>query len=167
MTKINHVGTGILMVMLIAVLVFWAVHVRAGQIEIADLVDQEQIKDTVQDYFEMRYHYLSTLQSKDFGSLFAKIVQENSFHEQEKEKMEIELYHAELYGLKYVEYEYALDFRDVSIDIISQTANVSLFEGHDIVFEVSLEISKDKPIISSMRNLHHSIGLQKMMVFGK
>jgi len=161
MTKNNHMWTGILMVMLIAVLVFWTVQARAGQLEIADLVEQEQIKDTVQDYFDMRYHYLSTLQHEDFDSLFAKIVQGNSFLGQEKEKMEIELYHAELYNLRYVEYKYSLDFRDVSIDIASQTATVSLFEGHDVVFEVSREISKDKPIISSMRNLHHRIGLQK------
>jgi hypothetical protein len=96
----------ILMVMLIAVLVFWTVQARAGQLEYADLLEQEQIKDAIQDYFEMRYHYLSTLQLKDFDSLFAKLVQGTSFLGREKEKMEIELYHAELYHLRYVEYKF-------------------------------------------------------------
>jgi len=161
MTKLNHKWMKIFVVMSIALIGFWTVQARAGQLESADLIEQEQIKVSIHNYFDLRYHTLSTLEPEDLNSLFENFNQGNSFSSQEKDKMEIELHHAKLYHLGYDEYKYFLDFRYVSIDFASQTAIVSLFEGHDIVFEVSREISKDKPIVSSMRNLHHRIGLQK------
>lgn len=159
MTKHNHMWMKIFMVMLIAVIGFWTVQARAGQSGSIDFIEQEQIKATIHDYFDMRYHTLSTLETGDLNSLFENFNKGISYPMQEKDKMEIELHHAKLYHLGYSEYKYFLDFRDISIDIASQTAIVSLLEGHDVVFEVSREISKDKPIVSSMRNLHHRIWL--------
>jgi hypothetical protein len=161
MTKHNHMWMKIFIVTLMAVIGFWTVQARAGQSGSIDLIEQEQIKATIHDYFDMRYHTLSTLETGDLNSLFENFNKGISYPMQEKDKMEIELHHAKLYLLGYSEYKYFLDYKDISIDIASQTAIVSLLEGHDVVFEISQEISKDKPIVSSMRNLHHRIGLQK------
>jgi hypothetical protein len=161
MSKHNHIRLEVVMIILMAILGFWTVQAQAGHSESTNLLEQKKIEETVHNYFEMRYRVLSTLQLEDLNSLIKEFGHENSSLRSEKDKLEIELYHAKLYHLRYVDYKFFLDFRDVSIDIATQTTTVSLFEGHDVVFEVSREIFKDKPIISSMRNLHHRIGLQK------
>ena len=85
----------------------------------------------------------------------------NSFKRSEFDKLEIELNHAKFYHLRYLQYEYFLDFKDISIDLFDEMATVSVLEGHDVEFEISREISKAEPVISKMRNLLHSIELRK------
>jgi hypothetical protein len=85
----------------------------------------------------------------------------NAFLQAETGKMTIEIHHAQLYHLGYSQYKYTLDFKGIDLDIPSLTATVSVAEGHDVVFEISKEISKDKPVVSTMRNLQHTIILQK------
>lgn len=41
-------------------------------------------------------------------------------------------------------------------------ATVNLLEGHDVVFEISKELSQSQPIVSTMRNLQHTISLRKV-----
>jgi hypothetical protein len=60
-----------------------------------------------------------------------------------------------------VSYKYFLDFKDMSIDSKADTAVASIVEGHDVEFEISQEIFKNEPIMSSMRNLQHTIILRK------
>lgn len=66
-----------------------------------------------------------------------------------------------MYHLRYLEYEYYLDFEDISIDLVNHEAIVSVIEGHDVIFEISKEISKSDPTVSSMRNLQHTVVLRK------
>ncbi|MBN1148415.1 MAG: amidase domain-containing protein, partial [Anaerolineales bacterium] len=104
---------------------------------------------------EARYSSISTLQLGNFNGLIDESLDGNTFLRSELDKLDIEIAHAKLHGLKYSQYKYFLDFREISIDTLSQTANVSVVEGHDVVFEIT------DPVVSSMRNLHHSIALRK------
>jgi hypothetical protein len=55
-----------------------------------------------------------------------------------------------------------LDFREISLDTYAQSATVRVIEGHDLVFDISREISPTQPIVSSMRNLQHLIIMRKV-----
>lgn len=58
-----------------------------------------------------------------------------------------------MYHLRYLEYEYFLDFGDILVDSESQSVTVSIVEGHDVEFEISREIVKNGPVISKMQYL--------------
>jgi hypothetical protein len=73
----------------------------------------------------------------------------------EQDKLEVELYNAEIHRLRYVKYEFSLEFEDMLVDATTQTAVIVVVEGHDVVFEVSA------PKVSSMRNLRHTIEMRK------
>ncbi len=73
----------------------------------------------------------------------------------------MELNHARYYHLRYLQYKYFLDYKDILVNSIDKVATVSVMEGHDVEFEISREVSKTKPIISKMRNLQHSLILRK------
>lgn len=72
------------------------------------------------------------------------------------DKLEIEFSNAKVNHLRYLAYDTFLIFENITIDEHSKTATVSVFEGHDVVFEAT------SPIVSSMRNLHHNITLKKL-----
>lgn len=129
---------------------------QADLIESTNPIDIEQIKETIQAYFKARYYSLSSLQSEDFSELVDESLEGKSFLRSEADKLDIEIYRAELYRFRYLQYEYFLDFQEIVVDDHLQTASVSISENHDVVFEVS------EPIVSSMRNRHHTIKLRKV-----
>ncbi|MCZ7550979.1 MAG: amidase domain-containing protein [Anaerolineales bacterium] len=112
-------------------------------------------------YFERRYRSHSTLQLEHFKGLVDDTPIGSNFLSSESEKLEIELEHAKMYHLRYLEYEYYLDFGDILFDSESQSVTVPVVEGHDVEFEISREIAKNGPVISKMRNLQHTITLRK------
>ncbi len=117
--------------------------------------EKEMVKSTVQSYFEARYRTFSNLQLEDFSKMVDIATEGKTFWEPESDKLNVEIYHAKLHHLRYVQYEYFLDFREVTIDASSLSATVYLVEGHDVVFEVSA------PVVSNMRNRPHTISLRK------
>ncbi len=125
-------------------------------IDLDDLKEREIVKITVQVYFETRYRTFSRLKLEDFSKLVDITSEGKSFWDQELDKLNIEIYHAKLYHLRFVQYEYFLDFREVMIDTSTQLATVSVVEGHDVIFEASA------PVVSKMRNRLHTISLQKV-----
>ncbi len=88
--------------------------------------------------------------------------QSDSFLSSESDKLNIEIQHAKMNKLGYAKYKYFLNFTEMLVDTSSQTALVSLLEGHDVVFEISKEISQSQPVVSTMRNLKHTIALRKV-----
>ena len=127
----------------------------ANLIDLENFTESEMVKTTVQAYFEARYRTFSTLQLEDFSKMVDRAAEGKSFWESELDKLNIEIYHAKLYHLGYVQYKYFLDFRNVTIDMSTQSATVSLVVGHDVVFEASA------PVVSNMRNSPHTISLRK------
>ncbi|MBU0510938.1 MAG: amidase domain-containing protein [Chloroflexi bacterium] len=149
----------LLLAIIIMSLIFggWAVQAKTNRIE----TEEEQIKEIIEIYFDMRYLSHHTLSLEDFGSLTDPSSQGNDFSNSEMEKLEIELYHAKVNHLRYLEYDFFLEFTDISINMQTRTAAISVIEGHDVVFESSKGIYDDEPIVSSMRNLEHVIVLRK------
>lgn len=135
--------------------------IRAYSIESSTITEKDEIKRIIELYFDARYRSLSSLQLDDLSSMTDNSPQGNSFLNSETDKLKIEIQHAKQNKLGYAKYKYFLDFTDISIDTFSQTATVSLIEGHDVVFEISKEISQSQPVISTMRNLQHTIVVRK------
>lgn len=123
--------------------------------------EEEQIREIIIAYFETRYRSISTLKLENFESMVDTSPQGSEFFKSETEKLEIEIHHAELHQLRYLKYDYFIDFKDISINTLNQMATVSLVEGHDVIFEISEKITKSDPIVSSMRNLQHTIYLHQ------
>lgn len=124
--------------------------------------EEKEIKKVVESYFEIRYRSLSTLQPEDFKNMTKNFpTRSSALPFTELDKLEVEIQHAKQYHLRYSQYKYFLDFQEISIDPLSLSATISVVEGHDVVFEISEEIAKTTPIISSMRNLQHTIVVRK------
>jgi len=130
----------------------------SGQV---NAVEQSEIKGAIESYFENRYRALSILKLEEFQSLTDQSPEGEAFLNAEMDKLEIEIQHAKNNQLRYSQYEFFLRFDDISIDRITQMSTVSVVEGHDVVFEISEKISPAEPIVSSMRNLEHTIVLHK------
>lgn len=139
----------------------WTTSVQADQIENDEFIEQNLIEEKIRAYFDSRYRSRTKGELEDFGWLIDDSPQGKDFMRSETAKLEIELHHAYIHRLRYVEYDYFLEFIDISFDSELQTAIVSVIEGHDVEFEVTRGISKDKSIVSSMRNLDHIFVLRK------
>jgi len=150
-----------MLIVLTVIIGTWTVQAQAIKLSSIDYIEQEQIKETVKAYFEMRYRSFNTLKLEDLWILIDSSSQGNYFLRSESDKLEIELHHAKLNRLRYLQYEYFLVFNDISIDLVNHEAIVSVIEGHDVIFEISKEISISDPLVSSMRNLQHTIVLRK------
>jgi hypothetical protein len=109
------------------------------------LSDDEKIKAAIDAYFTTRYEGQKLLATQDFSSL----LEDNTLAwvQKEKDKREIELYLASLFDLKYVSYNYTLDYD--SIKIKNNKATVQLRESHTVVFEALA------PNDSELFNLQH------------
>jgi len=95
------------------------------------LSDEEKIKTAIDAYFTTRYEGQELLAAQDFSP----VLEDNSLAwiQKEKDKREIELYLASLFDLKYVTYNYTLDYD--SIEIKNNKATILLRESHTVVFE--------------------------------
>jgi hypothetical protein len=117
--------------------------------------EEQKIRQTVTDYFEKRYVSMSTLKLDGVVGIIEKISKEGNIAFSELDKLEIELFNAKVNHLRVLEYEFFLDFDQISFDETSTIANVTLNEGHNVIFESTA------PSVSSKRNLKHNIKLQK------
>jgi hypothetical protein len=61
-----------------------------------------------------------------FGNLISNQPEANAFLDAELGKLAVEIKHAELNRLRYVDYEFFLDYKDIAIDGSTQTATVLL-----------------------------------------
>lgn len=117
--------------------------------------DEEQIKSVIKQYFDLKYESLHDLKLEDFGHLVSRRNKAQRFLQEETDKREIEIFKADINELRYLKYDYFLEYDSIKIREQTDTAVVTVIEGHDVVFETSPDIT------SSMRNLKHSIVLRK------
>jgi hypothetical protein len=76
---------------------FWTEHAQAEW-----SVDEQLIRETIQTYFDIYYRSYSTLKVEDFGYLVEESSQGNIFVASESDKRELEIYHAKLHQLGYL-----------------------------------------------------------------
>lgn len=161
MNKSKIIFLTIIVVLVIGIPRAWTTKARANDMAIISSDDKEEIITTVTAYFELRYRSHSNLQLEDFRGFVEETPTGDNFLTSESEKLEIELNHAKMYNLRYLDYTYNLEFGEFLVDSEEHYVTVSVIEGHDVEFEISKEISQYEPIISKMRNLQHSIVLRK------
>lgn len=135
--------------------------------EVASSEEQEELKSVIQSYVELRYRTLSLLESSNsqkdkFGYLISDMAIAKTFMQGELAKLALEVKRAELNQLKYVSYDYFLDFRSITIDSANQTATVIVVEENEVVYEISAEINSENPIVSRTAGIEHTIMLDKV-----
>jgi hypothetical protein len=86
MSKSNRLSLISMMLVLITILGAWTVRVRANYGNSVDLLEKEQIKQTVQAYFDLRYRSHYTLLWEDFGTLVEESPQGINFLHSEADK---------------------------------------------------------------------------------
>jgi len=123
--------------------------------------EEGEIMSVITAYFETRYSAFNSLQMDGFKNMIAKSTEGKSFLQAESSKLHVQLKYAELFRLRYEDYEFFLDFKDISIDSSERVATVSVIEGHDVIFEKFKEYNPLDPTVSKMRNLEHTIVLGK------
>lgn len=123
--------------------------------------EQIKIKFVINSYFEWCYQAMSSLQLTSIDKFVFDSKAGASFANSEMGKLHLEIEHAKLNQVWYTEYQYFLDYKEISINSTSQTAIINLTEDHDVVFKISQEISNLQNPISSMHNLNHLIIMGK------
>jgi hypothetical protein len=134
--------------------------------EIPSVEEQEELKSIVQSYVAIRYRALSVSETedfkqKDFDTLTAETDEAKASASEEKGKMAVEIKHANLNHLRYVNYKIFLDFHSITVDPDTQTATLLMSEGNEVVYELSAELNPENPIISRSSGIEHTIFLRK------
>jgi len=133
--------------------------------EIPSLEEQDKIKSVIQAYFDIRYRALSVSDANDFkqngfGDLISDTPEAKAFLRDELGKLAVEIKHAELNRLRYVDYKYSLEFGNISVVMPSQNAVVSATEQNEVTYELSKELRPEEPIVSQHANIEHVIVLR-------
>lgn len=118
---------------------------------------QDKIKSIIQSYFDIRYQAMNTLKFDGFGNLVSDIPDAAVFLETESGKLAVEIKHAELNHLRYVDYKYYLDFTAFTAGSSSNVVTVSVSENHDVIEEISIELDPEDPFVSHRYDLEHTI----------
>jgi len=121
--------------------------IQANSSEPSDTTEKNEIQRAIEQYFDARYRSFGSLQLEDLSPMTDNSPQSNSFLNSQSDKLKIEIQNAKLNKLGYADYKYFLDFTEILVDTSSQTATVTLLEGHDVVFEISKELSQSQPIV--------------------
>lgn len=132
--------------------------------EMASPEQQEELKAVVQSYFETSYQSLSIsqpdgFQSNSLGDSVSGELDAKAFRDAELAKRKVERKHAELNHLKRVDYKYFLNFRSITVDLNTQTATILVSEDNEVVYEISVEVNPQEPIVSRRDNVEHKITL--------
>jgi hypothetical protein len=125
---------------------------------------QEDIKDVIRAYFEIRYQLLSISPPADikqdvFGELVSSGNDAKDFLSTETAKLAVERKWHELNKQRYAKYEYSLKYEDIVVDTSTQRATVSLHEYFKIICEREIENNPKNPSSCAIGELTHEIVL--------
>jgi len=125
---------------------------------------QEDIKDVIRAYFEIRYRLLSVsppanIQQDVFGELVSSGDEAKDFLATETAKLAVERKWYELKELRYAKYEYSLKYTDISFDTSTQVVTVSLLDNFKIIRERTIESNPESPSVTR-GGLSHEIVLR-------
>ena len=65
-----------------------------------------------------------------------------------------------MYRLLFVEYEYFLDYEEITLDVSSQIATVLVDDDYEVILELSAESNPDDPTVTGMSGRDHKIVLR-------
>jgi len=129
-------------------------------LNLTQVIQQEEIKNVLQEYFDIHYQVLSVsppadFQETGFGDLVSDGPDAKDFLETEMAKLAVERKHLELKKYRYTEYEYSLDYLDIVVEEATQIAKVHLIEKFVIFCELSLVDDPEDPKICVEGDLTH------------
>ena len=127
------------------------------------VIQHEEIKSVIKEYFEIHYQALSISPPEDFqetgfGDLVSDGPDAKDFLVTEMAKLALERKHFEINKLRYVKFDFSLTYKVLGIDESANKATVLLGELFDVVRESALEANPEDPTISS-GGLSHEIVL--------
>ena len=129
------------------------------------VIQQEEIKSVIQEYFEIHYQALSisppaNFQETGFGDLVSDGPEAKDFLVTEMGKLAVERKHYEINKLRYTEYTYSLDYKYIVVDESTNTAKVSMSDYFELIRERAAENNPENPRAST-GELSHNIILSK------
>ena len=115
-----------------------------------------QIKYVIDYYFSTRYEGQKRGSMIDFSAAICDWIQESkNWHDEEKNKREIELFIAQEFNLEYAQFDYHLEYESIRYLLNGKKAIVILKESHQVMF------NEIQPQISKLSNREHIISLRK------
>jgi hypothetical protein len=128
--------------------------------------EQDEIRAVIQGYFDLRYSLFSTsppgkIETEIFSEFVSKKDEAKDFLMTETAKMAVERTWYELRGFRYDQYEYSLNYSDITVDTESQTATVVLSEYFEIICERAIKNNPESPSPCAVGELAHKIILNK------
>jgi hypothetical protein len=128
----------------------------------AQAKQQAEIKSVIQAYFELHYRALSVsppenFQQNGFGDLVSDGPGAKDFLVTEMAKLAVERKHLELNKYRFVKYDYTLNYKEILVDGSTQTAEVSLLEYFEIIYEKAVESYPLEPHDCATGDLSHKI----------
>lgn len=119
------------------------------------LVDEENIKVTINEYFTMRYESRLAKTSTDFSTLAVPAESKaQAWIQLELDRQEIEIFIAKTFQVDYLNYEFYLDYEEIQLSGID--AIVKVKESNKLYY------LSDPSSPSEIKNLVHTIILQKI-----
>ncbi len=132
----------------------------------AEAQQQEEIKDVIYAYFDLRYQARSVsppegFQLEDIGNLVSNKPDGKAFLDAELGKLTLELKYAELNHSRYVDSKYFLNFSNFTTDIVAELVTVTVVEDSETISENSAKNNPANPLVAQMSGLEHTIVLRK------
>jgi hypothetical protein len=127
----------------------------------AQVIQHEEIKRIIKEYFEIHYQVLSIsppidFQENSFGDLVSDSPDAKDFLITEMAKLDLESKYYELNKLRYAEYNYSLNYHSIIVDDTTGLADVSLYDIFEVIHERSVEANPEDPLVS-LGGLSHQI----------
>jgi len=127
------------------------------------IIQQEEINNVIQEYFDIHYQALSVSPPEDFqetgfGDLLSELPEAKDFEAIEKAKLEVQAKYWEIKHLRYAEYQHSLDYDDIVVDSATNMATAFLLDRAEVVRERSMEYNPEDPRIT-YREFRHIIVL--------
>ncbi len=122
--------------------------------------DQQGIKNAVQAYFDAEYLAYHSFQLDDLIATLSTAPDAKDFWHIQTRTVAWQSKYYRLNELRYDHYDYQLNFNNIVFDAASQTATVSLAQGHKVIYEISELLEPQNPIVSGMANVKHTIILR-------
>lgn len=123
--------------------------------------EQEVLKTVIQSYFDVRYLMFNSLQVDGFDDLVSDKPDAKDFLDAELGKLAVQIKHRRLNNLRYVNYKYFLDYRNIVVDSSTQVVTISLIEGNEVIYELSAKANPEAPIVSHLSGIEHTIILRE------